>query len=434
MGAPLNNPTRAEQDFLREFALLLEKAPGQARDRQAAFDRFARAGLPSRRVEAWHYSDLRAKLRQAPPLAEPPDDASRHFARVELEKVATPGALKLVLIDGFFSADLSDDFSDVAGVEIRLLGEDELLSNDLAVLALQAEDPLLDLNAAFSRDGVAIDIADGARVELPIEIVALCGANGGRSRFSRVYVALGEGARASLIETRAESVGGFGDSALFLSLGKAAELDYACRSCKSASVDVQTVVASLAAEARLCATTLIARAPFLRRQLFLTCAGENAELHLSAASLLTGQEHADTTLVVMHEAPACLSRETFKYVLAEQAEGVFQGKIVVPPQAQKTDGKMVCRGLLLSDDASLLAKPELEIFADDVACGHGAACGKLDANQLFYMESRGVPRPEAQAILIQAFAAEAFDILRDEALRDLLNADLATLLQTGAFA
>jgi Fe-S cluster assembly protein SufD len=434
MGAPLNNPTRAEQDFLREFALLLEKAPGQARDRQAAFDRFARAGLPSRRVEAWHYSDLRAKLRQASPLAEPPDQASRQYARAELEKVATPGALKLVLIDGFFAADLSDDFSDVAGVEIRLLGADELLSNDLAVLALQAEDPLLDLNAAFSREGVAIDIADGARVEQPIEIVALCGANGGRSRFSRVYVALGEGARASLIETRAESVGGFGDSALFLSLGKAAELDYACRGRESASVDVQSLVASLAAGARLCATALIAGAPFLRRQLFVTCAGEKAELHLSAASLLTGQEHADTTVVVMHEAPACLSRETFKYVLTEQAEGVFQGKIVVPSQAQKTDGKMLCRGLLLSDDASLLAKPELEIFADDVACGHGAACGKLDANQLFYMESRGVPRPEAQAILIQAFAAEAFDILRDESLRDLLNADLATLLQTGAFA
>jgi Fe-S cluster assembly protein SufD len=437
MGAPLNNPTRAEQDFLREFALLLEKAPGQAGDRQSAFDRFARAGLPSRRVEAWHYTDLRAKLRRAQPLAEPPDEVSRHFARAELEKVATPGALKLVLIDGFFSADLSDDFSDVAGVKIRPLassGADELLANDLAVLALQAEDPLLDLNAAFSCDGVAIDIVDGARVEKPIEIVALCGADGGRSRFSRVYVALGEDARASLIETRAESVGGFGDSALFLSLGKAAELDYACRSRESASVDVQNCVVSLAAEARLRATALIAGAPFLRRQLFVTCAGEKAELYLSAASVLTGQEHADVTVVVMHEAPACLSRETFKYVLDEQAEGVFQGKIVVPPQAQKTDGKMLCRGLLLSDDASLLAKPELEIFADDVACGHGAACGKLDANQLFYMESRGVPRPEAQAILIQAFAAEAFDILRDDSLRDLLNADLATLLQTGAFA
>jgi Fe-S cluster assembly protein SufD len=434
MGAPLNNPTQAEQDLLREFALLLEKAPVDAGDRQAAFDRFANAGLPNRRVEAWHYSDLRVKLRQAPPLAEPPDEISRQFARAELERVAAPDALKLVLIDGFFSAELSDDFSGVAGVKLRPLATDELLSTDLAALALQAGDPLLELNAAFSREGVAIEIADGARLDKPIEIVALCGSNGGRSRFSRLYVALGEGARASLIETRAESVGGFGDSALFLSLGKSAELDYACRSRDSAPVDVQNLVVSLGAGSRLSAAALVAVAPFLRRQLFVTCAGEKAELHLSGASLLAGQEHADTTLVVTHEAPSCLSRETFKYVLAEQAEGVFQGRIVVPPQAQKTDGKMLCRGLLLSDDASLSAKPELEIFADDVACGHGAACGKLDANQLFYMESRGIPRPEAQAILIQAFAAEAFDILRDESLRDLLNADLATLLQTGAFA
>jgi Fe-S cluster assembly protein SufD len=431
MGAPLKNPTQAEQDFLREFALMLEKAPGDAADRQAAFDRFARAGLPSRRVESWHYSDLRVKLRQAPPLADPPDHVSRQFARAELGKVAAPGALKLVLIDGFFSADLSDDFSNVPGVEIRPIAS---LSDDLAALALQADDPLLDLNAAFSPDGWTIEVAAGTFLEKPIEIVALCGANGGRSRFSRLHVAMGEGARASLIETRAESVGGFGDSALFLSLGKSAELDYACRSRDSAAVDVQTLVASLKAGARLCATALVAGAPFLRRQLFVTCAGQKAELHLSGASLLSGQEHGDTTVVVTHEAPSGLSRETFKYVLAEEAQGVFQGKVVVPPQAQKTDGKMLCRGLLLSDDASLMAKPELEIFADDVACGHGAACGKLDANQLFYMESRGIPRPEAQAILIQAFAAEAFDILRDESLRDLLNADLAALLQTGAFA
>ncbi len=279
-----------------------------------------------------------------------------------------------------------------------------------------------------------IEIAAGTRLERPIEIVALCGVEGGHSRFSRNLVSLGDGAQASLIETRAESVGGFGDSALFLSLGKSAELDYACRSQNSAPVDVQNFIVSLGAEAKLRATTLIAGSPFLRRQLFVTCAGANAELHLSGASLLAGRENCDTTLVVTHEAPSCLSRETFKYVLAEEANGVFQGKIVVPSQAQKTDGKMMCRGLLLSDDAALSVKPELEIFADDVACGHGAACGKLDANQLFYMESRGVPRPEAQAILIEAFAAEAFDILRDESMRDLLNADLKALLQNGAFA
>ncbi|MGO9390591.1 SufB/SufD family protein [Rhodoblastus sp.] len=430
MGALLQNPTQAEQDFFRSFGVLRERYPGE---RQAAFERFARVGLPTRRVESWHYSDLRAKLRQAPPMAEAPDEASRQYARLEREKVSSPGALKLVLIDGFFSAGLSDDFSGVAGVRIRSI-KDEPLARNLKALTAQADDPLLDLNAAFSRDGAVIEIAAGTRLQQPIEIVALCGVEGGHSRFSRNFVTLGDGAQASLIETRAESIGGFGDSALFLSLGKAAELDYACRSQNSAPVDVQSLIVSLGAEAKLRATALIAGAPFLRRQLFVTCAGANAELHLSGASLLTGRENADTTLVVTHEAPSCLSRETFKYVLAEQANGVFQGKIVVPSQAQKTDGKMMCRGLLLSDDAALSVKPELEIFADDVACGHGAACGKLDANQLFYMESRGVPRPEAQAILIEAFAAEAFDILHDESLRDLLNADLKALLQTGAFA
>jgi Fe-S cluster assembly protein SufD len=121
-------------------------------------------------------------------------------------------------------------------------------------------------------------------------------------------------------------------------------------------------------------------------------------------------------------------------VLADQANGVFQGKIVVPPHAQKTDGKMLCRGLLLSDDAAMSAKPELEIFADDVACGHGAAVTKLDQNQVFYMESRGIPREEARAILVEAFAAEAFDLLDDEELRDMLKADLVRLLARGDFA
>ena len=134
------------------------------------------------------------------------------------------------------------------------------------------------------------------------------------------------------------------------------------------------------------------------------------------------------TMVVRHEAPACFSRETFKYVLGDHANGVFQGKIVVPPHAQKTDGKMMCRGLLLSDEAALSAKPELEIFADDVACGHGAAVTKLDAQQLFYLETRGVPHIEAEKILIDAFAADVFDALGSEALRDLLRADLSELL------
>ncbi len=434
MGAPLLNPTQAEQDFSQAFALA---RPGflDAADRQKAFERFSRAGLPTRRVESWHYSDLRAKLRAAPALAGKPDDASKAFARSELEKLSARETLKLVLIDGYFSQELSDDFSSVAGVKIRALSS---LSPDERVVGqmrdLAPADPLLDLNAAFARDGVVVEIAEGTRLARPIEIIALCGCVGGQSRFSRNFVSLGAGARASVIETRAEGSGGFGDSALFLSLGQAAELDYACRAENSAAVDVQNLVVRMDAEAKLRATSLISAAPFLRRQIFATCAGEGVELQLSGASLLKSKEHADVTLVVTHEAPACISRETYKYVLAGESEGVFQGKIVVPPEAQKTDGKMLCRALLLSDSASMSVKPELEIFADDVACGHGAACAKLDAAQLFYMELRGIPKMQAQGILIEAFAAETFDILSDNILRDLLNSDLIALLESGIFA
>ncbi len=301
------------------------------------------------------------------------------FARAERDLRAAPETLKLVLLDGVFCAELSDQSGALSGLRIRALAS--LPSADpaailLAELAALADDPLLDLNAAFARDGVVIEIAEGAQFAQPIEIIALCGATGAQSRFSRNLVRLGAGARASLLETRAEGVGGFGDSALVLALGPGAELDYACRSEGGAPVDVQNIVARLD-DRRNCARR---RWSPTRRScagnVSILCRGENAEVQLSGAALLSQQNHADTTLTMTHDAPSCVSRETFKYVLADQANGVFQGRIVVPPHAQKTDGKMMCRGLLLSDDAAMSVKPELEIFADDVACGHGAACAK----------------------------------------------------------
>jgi Fe-S cluster assembly protein SufD len=435
MGALLQNPTQAEQDFLARFAL----APASG-ERQAAAERFARAGLPSRRNESWHYTDLRAKLRAAPPLAGRPDASV--LARAK-EKLAPSDRLSIVTVDGFFIPELSDDFSSIPGLSVRALKAEEPA---LKSLSQGADDALLDLNAAFAQGGVAIEIAAGAQVEKILELIALDSVSGALSRFARHLVVLGEGARASLVETHAKGAGGFGDSALFVALGRGAQMDYACRLLESGAVPeggavpvggavkVQNFVARLEADAQMRAVSLLAGAPFLRRQYFVSCAGADAQIHLSGATLLRGREHADITLTLDHDAPACLSRETFKYVLAEQANGVFQGKIVVPPHAQKTDGKMLCRALLLSDDAAMSVKPELEIFADDVACGHGAACAKLDASQLFYMETRGISRPDAQAILVEAFAAEAFDDLSDERLRDLLNADLALLLADGAFA
>jgi Fe-S cluster assembly protein SufD len=144
--------------------------------------------------------------------------------------------------------------------------------------------------------------------------------------------------------------------------------------------------------------------------------------------LARGRQHVDTTLVVDHARPHGESRERFRNILDGQATGVFQGKIVVRPHAQKTDGAMQSRALLLSDGATMNNKPELEIFADDVQCGHGATCGRLDRDQLFYLMARGVPRREAESLLIEGFANEAFAGLESERLREYLAARVSDWL------
>jgi Fe-S cluster assembly protein SufD len=402
-------PTPAEKALL---AALPADASGAER---IALEKFARAGLPTRRVEAWHYSDLRARLRTIPPRAGTPDQAALAVAR---QKVGRSDRLKIVTVDGHYAPALSDDLSNVAGVEINGATDSDFPA--------ASEDALLDLNAAFARGGFVLDIK--GRAERTIEILALSGAESDRSRFDRNLIRLAAGASAAIIETRDEGFAGFGASALFVTLDEAAQLDYACRCRESAGVEVQSLVIAMAARAKLRAVDLLAQTPFLRRQYFVSLTGEGADLQLSGAVVLGRAEHCDVTLVARHDAPGCVSRETFKYVLADHANGVFQGKIIVPPHAQKTDGKMLCRGLLLSDDAALSVKPELEIFADDVACGHGAAVTKLDAQQLFYMESRGVPHIQAEKILIEGFAGEIFETLESESLRDLLTADLSRVL------
>ena len=167
----------------------------------------------------------------------------------------------------------------------------------------------------------------------------------------------------------------------------------------------------------------------MRRQIFATLSGANADVSFNGASLLRGRDHADTTLVIRHESPGGKSREFFRHIVDESATGVFQGKVSVAPLAQKTDGAMQSKALLLSDGASMNNKPELEIFADNVVCGHGATCGRLDADQLFYLEARGVPKPRAEALLIEGFANEALERVKDEATRDALAARIAEWLR-----
>jgi Fe-S cluster assembly protein SufD len=159
-----------------------------------------------------------------------------------------------------------------------------------------------------------------------------------------------------------------------------------------------------------------------RHQVFARLSGPDATLQVNGANLLAGQQHADATLVVEHAAePGGVSRELFRSVVDDEATGVFQGKIIVQAHAQKTDGRMASNAILLSEGASMFNKPELEIFADDVACAHGATCGALDDELLFYLMSRGIKRAEAEALMIESFVGEAIDAVTHEATREVLH-------------
>jgi Fe-S cluster assembly protein SufD len=211
------------------------------------------------------------------------------------------------------------------------------------------------------------------------------------------------------------------NTAVELVIGDEAHVDHVKITAEAAdALHVSTLMASVGAHARFNAFTFTTGGAVVRNQLFIRFDGEGAIAAIRGASLLRGRQHVDTTLVADHVAVGCQSREMFKSVLDEQSRSVFQGKIIVRPHAQRTDAKMATHALLLSEGAEADNKPELEIFADDVQCGHGATAGALDQNLLFYLKARGIPAKEAEALLIQAFVGEAVEGIEHAGLREAL--------------
>jgi len=408
--------TEAEGTLFSFYKEMREK--GAPRLRDAAWDEFSRKGLPNRRVEAWHYTDIKAALAKPAPIAA----ASR--AAPSLERAHD--SLRLVILDGAFRPDLSDIARLPEGVIVQSL-RDALAQGDADTMAglasadIGADDAMVSLNAALMQDGVVLRIAEGAQIDRAIELVSFVSTEAAQSTFSRSLVLVGKAARATVIET----IGALANApaqdnhALILRLASGASLDLVTHVSGRAeqAIRVLSLLAHLDEGASVNSYALIEGAGLLRRQIFARLDGERAHIALNGATLARGRQHTDATLVVDHARPDGKSRERFRNILDEQSVGVFQGKIIVRHGAQKTDGAMQSKGLLLSDGATMNNKPELEIFADDVQCSHGATCGRLDKDQLFYLMARGLPRREAEALLIEAFANEAMDGLEDEALR-----------------
>ncbi len=390
--------------------------------RAEAFERFRASGLPHRRVEEWKYTDLRALLRDVPPLGgrvEEKDAASA--LALAPDRLGGLERFRLILVDGHFMPGLSDlGPLLLEGVEVEgtalLLASESAGKVVMTLPEMAARDAAVTLNTALVQDGVAVVVRPGVQLSRPLEILHVS-TGAPVSAFTRDALIVGAGASLRVVEVHVgrDGVPSHANAVTYVDVGADVRLDWSkLQAAGDHASHLGSLVVNVGAGARFNHLTVTAGASLSRSQSFVTIAGEGAEIHLNGATMIGGDQHADVTLVINHERPGSKSRVLFKNVADGSADGVFQGKIIVAQEAQKTDGKMMAKQLLLSDDAAFVSKPELEIYADDVQCGHGSTSGRIDEAMLFYFLSRGIPRPDAERLLLQAFLADAVEAIADE--------------------
>ncbi|PRY95246.1 Fe-S cluster assembly protein SufD [Hasllibacter halocynthiae] len=403
------------------------EGPVWAADARAeALERVRAMGLPARSDEYWRYTDPSTLTGQGAPSAAPlGGDEGQVFGEVD--------ALRIVFVDGVFDPGASGDLT-VEGVEIARLADaaDIHWARGLyGALEAAGQDPvdrpLAAFNTAFATDGVLIRAT--GRAARPIHLVYRHEDATSDAVLHHV-VRVEEGAEVTVLET--------GPAAA--RFNKCLEVDVADRAAfhhvRAQGRDhdrraATAMFARLGAEATYKSFTLTVNGVLTRNEHVVELSGDDAVAHVAGAAVgdgATGRFHHDDTVFVTHDAERCESRQVFKKVLRNGARGVFQGKILVREGAQKTDGYQISQSLLLDDDSQFLAKPELEIYADDVVCSHGSTSGAIDGTALFYLRSRGVPAEDAADLLTLAFLAEALEEIDDDALAADLRDRLAEWL------
>ncbi|MXU65865.1 SufB/SufD family protein [Oceanomicrobium pacificus] len=393
-----------------------------AEARSAALSRLAGMGLPGRRDEYWKFTNpAPLTAAAAADVAAMPDETADVFAE------ATP--LRLVFVDGRFDADASDALA-LDGLEIETLATAQAAdihwARDVygvleAAGQSPVERPLAALNSAVARDGIVIRAT--GQVTRPVQFHHRHTAASADCAVHHV-IRVEEGAALTVLETGAAAA----------RFNKVMEVEVADTG-RFNHVRIQGrdrerlaathLFARLEAESAFKSFTLTVNGALTRNECVIELTGDDATAHVAGACIGEGDFHHDDTVFITHDAVNCESRQVFKKVLKSGATGVFQGKILVQPDAQKTDGYQISQGLLLDDDSQFLAKPELEIYADDVVCSHGSTCGAVDETSLFYLTSRGISKEDATDMLVLAFVDEAIQEIEDDALADVIRAQLA---------
>lgn len=406
--------------------------------REQGLAQLARQGFPTPRSEDWKYTDVAPIVSR--PFA-PAGDGVKADLNARVEQLALPGP-RLVFVDGRFVPVLSSLDGLYAGVTVKPLRdavrEDaEALEAVLGQRARSEAHPFVALNAALLDEGAFVQVRPGAVAPGPVQLIFLSsGANASPVLASpRVVVVAGANSEAALVELYAGAEGGasFTNAVTEVVLGENARLHhYKLQVEPDAAFHVAGLYAEQARDSRLASHAFALGGALARNEVHSAFAGEGGECLLNGLYVGHGSQHLDNRTELDHAVPRCTSRELYKGVLDDRARGTFHGRVLVRKDAQRTDASQTNRNLLLSEQALVDTRPQLEIFADDVKCAHGAAVGRLDEQALFYLRARGIPRIQAEQLLTYAFASELVGAVTLEPLRARVEQFVAARLPGGA--
>jgi Fe-S cluster assembly protein SufD len=438
------------ESYFADFAQLDSHIPGVPpwlRElRKQALEQFAESGFPTTRHEAWRFTSVSkiANARWRAPTAPEPPAERVALAAVEREFIKGVAA-RIVFVDGIFTPHLSalEDLPDglrVISLETALARPSDhltglALENQLARHASVAENPFVALNTAFLSDGAFIQVAPGVEMQNPVHVLYLRGSESAHTvTHPRILMITGHHSRIAVIETYAsvadesyftnavtEVVAGEESAVEHLKLQEEAE----------SAFHVGTVQAVQERSSRFLGHSVSLGAALARHDIVAVLAGEGGECTLNGLFQVTGRQHVDHHTCLDHAQAHCSSREYYRGILDGRSVGVFNGAILVRKDAQKTDAIQSNKNLLLSEEAVINTKPELQILADDVRCTHGATVGQLDPEALFYLRARGIGLEAARHLLIRAFANEVLGRISFAPVRQRLEDRLLARLSQG---